>query len=57
MYKYPLHMRRMDLLDVTQTGTPLDLVRDIEEKTVSAEWDTFSRNAAICHLFMRNEGG
>ena len=46
-------MRRMELLDVTQTGTPLDLVREIEAMTISAEWETFSRNAAICHLFMR----
>ena len=54
MCKFSLHMRRMELLDVTQTGDPLDLVRELVTLTLSAEWSTFSRQVAICHLFMRN---
>ena len=47
-------MRRMQLLDVTQTGDLLELVRELVTLTISAEWTTFSRESAICHLFMRN---
>ena len=45
-------MRRMKLLEATQTGDPLDFVRDLINLTLSAEWTTFSRESVICHLFM-----
>ena len=37
MFKFPLHMRRMKLLEATQTGDPLDFVRDFINLTLSAE--------------------
>ena len=46
-------MRRMKLLEATQTSDPLDFARDLVNLTLSAEWTTFSRESAICHLFMR----
>ena len=45
-------MRRMTLLEASQTGDPLDFVRELTNLTLSAEWTTFSRESAICHLFM-----
>ena len=53
MFKFPSHMRRMSLLEASQTGDPLDYVRDLINLTLSAEWTTFTRESAICHLFMR----
>ena len=49
MFKFPIHMRRMSLLEADQVGEPLDYVRDLIELTHSAEWN----ESAICHLFMR----
>ena len=51
MFKFPVHQRRMTLLEAKQVGEPLDFVRDLIEFTHSAEWNTFSQESAECHLF------
>ena len=50
--KHPLHVRRMNLLPTTQSGTPLDLARALVAKTILAEWQNWGRKAAILHFFM-----
>ena len=49
---YPLHVRRIELLEMRQTGDLIDLVRTLNTKTHITEWMSFSREAAITHLFL-----
>ena len=42
----------MDFIAVHQTGTPLDLARELAAKTVTAEWDSWGKEASILHFFM-----
>ena len=48
--KFPVHHRRVTLLEAKQTGVPLEFVRELIELTRSTEWSTFSEESAICHL-------
>ena len=42
MLKFPVHHRRMTLLEAKQVGEPLDFVRELIEFTRLAKWKTFS---------------
>ena len=50
--KFPVHHRRVTLLEPKQTGDPLEFVRELIELARSAEWSTFSEESAMCHLFL-----
>ena len=52
--KFPVHHRRVTLLEAKQTGDPLEFVRELIELARSAEWGTFSEESAICHLFLNS---
>ena len=52
--KFPIHQRRVTLLDAKQKGDPLEFVRELIELARSAEWGTFSKESLICHLFLKN---
>ena len=52
--KFPVHHRRVTLLEAKQTGDPLEFVRELIELARSAEWSTFSEESAICHLFLNS---
>ena len=54
MVKFPIHHRRISLLEAKQVGEPLDFVRELIEFTRLAEWNTFSEESAICHLFLNS---
>ena len=52
--KFPVHHRRVTLLEAKQTGDPLEFGREFIELALSAEWGTFSKEIAMCHLFLNN---
>ena len=52
--KFPLHQRRVTLLEAKQKGDPLEFIRELIELARAAEWATFSEESAICHLFLNN---
>ena len=52
--KFPVHHRRVTMLEAKQKGDPLEFVRELIELARSAEWGTFSEESAICHLFLNN---
>ena len=52
--KFPVNHRRITLLEAKQMGEPLDFVRELIEFTRLAEWNTFSEECAICHLFLNS---
>ena len=52
MLKFPIHHRRISLLEAKQVGEPLDFVRELIEFTRLAKWKTFSEESAICHIFL-----
>ena len=49
---YPLHVRRIELLETRQSGHLIELVRTLNTKTKFSECSSFSRQAAITHLFL-----
>ena len=52
--KFPVHHRRVTLLEAKQKGDPLEFVRELIELARSAECGTFSEESTICHPFLNN---
>ena len=44
---YPFHVRRIELLEMKQTGDLIDLVRTLNTKTHIAEWMSFSHHSSL----------
>ena len=49
--QHPIHVRHIDFIAVNQTGTPLDLASELAAKTVTAEWESWGKEATILHFF------
>ena len=42
----------MDFIAIHQTGSPLDLARELASGVVTAEWDSWGKEASILHFFL-----
>ena len=52
--KFPLHQRRVILLEAKQKGDPLEFLRELVELARAAEWASFCEESAIFHLFLNS---
>ena len=46
--QHPIHVCRMDFITIHQTGSPLDLARELAAGVVTAEWDSWARKPPFC---------
>ena len=49
---HPPHVRCMDFIAIHQTGSPLDLARELASGVVTAECDSWGKEASILHFFL-----
>ena len=52
--KFPVNQRRVILLEARQKGEPLEFLRELIELARAAEWSSFGKESAICHLFLNS---
>ena len=50
---YPIHARRMAFFDTKQKGSPKELARELNSKSQTADWQSFTKDAAVLHLFIQ----
>ena len=50
---YPIHARRMAFFDTKNNRSPIELARELNSKFHTVAWESFSREAAVMHIFIQ----